>query len=269
MRRLACAVVALLLVSSQSVASARPAPRVQAPECALSALERQLVEEIASELFFDTVWVAESTHGLERGFALSLVGLDAGNIGNVTRIGECGRAETFVPFCERDFELPIVRCSRLACEAAGVDTVEVSLSGGKPKYKKRETLEYNATTFAGTVVYDPYPTVVWRTVAAAPATYGVSASLFRRPVVTPTGGTAIDFTHSGSVTIKVVDGEITSLEIHLAFPMLGGANPQVVLDASFDAEGVGTGSVRRGAETLATISGDRNLVITWTGACGQ
>lgn len=269
MRTLTCAVVTLLLVASPVAMRSSAAPRAQAPECQLTALERQLVEEIVTELFNETVWVAENTHGLERGFGLSLVGVDAGNIGRLTRIGECERARSFVPFCERDFELPIVRCSVLACEAAGVDTIEVSLSGGKPKYKKRATLQYDATTFAGTVVYDPFPTVVWRTVVAAPDTYAVSASLFRRPVVTPMNGAPIDITHSGSVSIKIVAGEITSLEIDLAFPALVEGQPQVLMDISFDAEGRGTGTLRRGEETIATFSGDRNLVITWNGACGQ
>jgi hypothetical protein len=269
MRGLICAVVTLLVASSNTLANAPASPRVQGPDCSLTALERQLVAEVVTELFYDTVWVADSAGGLDRGFGLSLVGLDTGHIGHVTRIGGCSRAETFVPFCERDVELPIVRCSRLACEAAGVDTIEVSISGGKPKYKKRETLEYDATTFAGSVIYDPYPTVVWRTVAAEPETYGVSASIFRGPVVTPTGGSANDLTHSGSVAVKVVAGEITSLEIHLAFPMLVAGHPQVLADVSFDANGVGSGTIRRGPETLATISGERDLTITWTGACGQ
>jgi hypothetical protein len=269
MKGLARIVAVLLFVSCPVITSVSAAPRAQAPECALTALERQLVEEIVTELFSDSVWVAESTHGIERGFALSLVGADLGNIGHVTRIGECSRAESFVPFCERDFEMPLVRCSLLACEAAGVDTVEVSLSGGKPKYKKRTTLQYDATTFTGTVVYDPFPTAVWRTVVTAPDTYAVSASLFRRPVVTPTGGAPIDLTHSGSVAIKVVAGEITSLEIDLAFPALVAGQPQVLADISFDGAGRGSGTLRRGEETLATFSGDRSLVVTWTGACGQ
>ncbi len=267
MRGLACAVVALLCVSGQSATSAVPAPHAQGPECKLTALERQLVEEIVTELVNDAVWVAQSTGGADRGFALSLVGADAGNIGHVTRLGECEGAQSFVPFCEPDFELPIVRCSVLACEAAGVDTIEVSLAGGKPKYKKRTTLRYDATTFAGTVVYDPFPTVVWRTVAVAPDTYAVSASVFRRPVVTPAGGAPIDLTHSGSVSIKVVAGEISSLEIDLAFPALVAGAPQVLADISFDAEGRGSGTLRRGEETIATFSGDHNLMITWNDAC--
>jgi hypothetical protein len=133
-------------------------------------------------------------------------------------------------------------------------------------YKKRATLRYDATTFAGTVVYDPYPTAVWRTVAVEPDTYSVSASVFRRPVVTPTGGTAIDLTHSGSAAVKLVGGESTSLEIHVAFPTLIAGGPQVLLDVSFDAQGMGSGTLRRGGETLATVSGDRNLVPTWSGA---
>ena len=161
-----------------------------------------------------------------------------------------------------------MRCSRLACEAAGVDTVEASISGGKPKYNKRTTLQYEATTFAGTVVYDPYPTVVWRTVEVEPETYSVSASIFRRPIVTPSGGTPVDLTHSGSVAIKTVAGEITSLEIHLAFPSLVDGEPQVLLDVSFDPQGVGTGTLRRGGETIATLSGERSLAITWSGPCG-
>jgi hypothetical protein len=120
----------------------------------------------------------------------------------VTRTGPCDEAETFVPFRERDVELPTARCLRLAGEAPGVDTIKASLSGGKPKYRKRMTLEYDATTFAGTVVCDPYPTVVWRTVEVEPGTHGISASLFRLPVATPTGGTPIDLTHSGSIAIS-------------------------------------------------------------------
>jgi hypothetical protein len=237
--------------------------------CPLSALERQLVEEIVTETVNDAVWVANSAHDAERGFALSLVGVDTGHIGSFTRIGPCGRAETFVPFCDRDFELPIVRCLLLECEAAGVDTVEVSISGGKPKYKKRTTLQYDATAFAGTVVYDPFPEVVWRTVEVSPGTYSVSASVFRRPVVTPAGGTPLDFTHTGSVSIKLVDREITSLEVDLAFPTLVAGEPQIVVDISYDAQAMGTGTIRRGDETLATISGDASVVIAWTGACGS
>jgi hypothetical protein len=269
MRGLVCAVAGLLLFSSPTIGSASAQPRGQAPGCALGELERQLVTEIVTELFLDTVWIAESTHGAERGFALSLVGVDAGNIGSATRIGGCDGAETFVPFCERDFELPIARCLRLACEAAGIDTVEVSLSGGKPKYKKRMMLQYDATTFVGTVVYDPYPTVVWRTVEVEPGTYAISASLFRRPVATPTGGTPVDLTHSGSIAIKIVAGEITSIESHIAFPTLVAGEPQLLVDLSFDADGVGTGSIRRGGETLANLSGKRDLVIVWSEPCGQ
>lgn len=267
MRGLACAVAALVLFSIPAPGNAMDLSGAQGPECSLGALERQLVQEIVTELFSDAVWVAESTHGVERGFALSLVGADAGNIGHVTRIGTRDGAETFVPFCERDFELPIIRCSRLACEATGVDTIEVSVSGGKPKYKKRTTLEYAASTFAGTVVYDPYPTAIWRAVEHAPDTYSVSASLFRRPVATPTGGSPVDLTHSGSVTIKVVAGEITSLEMHLAFPALVASEPQILVDLSFDAKGVGTGSIRRGAEILATLAGNRDLTVIWEGTC--
>lgn len=267
MRHIVCAAALVLVLVSGGRASV--ASQSKGPSCPLSPLERQLVEEIVTELFTDTIWVAESAQGVERGFALSLVGVDAGNIGSVFRIGSCDGAETFVPFCERDFELPIARCSRLACEAAGVDTIEVSLSGGKPKYKKRMTLEYDATTFAGTVVYDPYPSVVWRTVEVEPDTYGISASIFRRPVATPTGSAPIDLTHSGSIAIKVVAGEITSVEFHLAFPTLVAGESQVVVDLSFDAEGVGTGSIRRGGETLATLSGNRNLALSWAGTCGQ
>jgi hypothetical protein len=268
MKRAVCAAALALIVGSSGYASADPGPR--GPSCPLTSTHRQLVEEVVTELVADAVWVGSNAHGAERGFALSLVGVDTGHIGSFTRIGPCARAETFVPFCDRDFELPIVRCLLLECEAAGVDTVEASISGGKPKYKKRTTLEYDATAFAGTVVYDPFPEVVWRTVEVAPGSYSVSANVFRRPVVTPSGETSLDLTHSGSVSIKIVDGEITSLEVDLAFPTLVAGEPQIVVDISFDARAVGTGTIRRGDETLATISGKgANVVIAWSGDCGQ
>jgi hypothetical protein len=267
MKRVMCAVALALTLVSGGGTSVASQPR--GPSCPLSALERQLVEEIVTETVNDAIWVAGSTHGAERGFAISLVGVDTGHIGSFTRIGPCSRAETFVPFCDRDFELPIVRCLLLDCEAAGVDTVEASISGGKPKYKKRTTLEYDATAFAGTVVYDPFPEALWRTVEVAPGTSSVSANLFRRPVVTPTGGTPLDLTHSGSVSIKLVDGEITSIEAALAFPMLVTGEPQIVVNISYDAQALGAGTIRRGTETLATISGDASATITWTGGCGS
>jgi len=265
MKRIVCAAALALLVVPSGWASA--APESQGPSCPLSALERQLVEEVVKELTLDAIWVAGNEHGLDRGFALSLVGIDRGYLGAVTRIGPCERARTFIPSCERDFELPIVRCSRLSCEAAGVDTVEVSVSGGKSKYKKRETLQYDTTAIPGTVVYDPYPTVVWRTVEVEPGTYSVSASIFRRPVFTPTGGSAVDLTHAGSVSAKIVGGEITSIEIDLAFPMLGAGEPQLVVDLSLDAAGDGSGVIRRGSDLLATISGRQEVTLAWTGPC--
>ena len=267
MKRVICAAALALTLMSGGGTTAVSKPI--GPSCPLSALERQLVEEIVTEAVNDAIWVASSTHGAERGFALSLAGVDTGHIGSFTRIGPCSRAETFVPFCDRDFELPIVRCLLLECEAAGVDTVEASISGGKPKYKKRTTLAYDATTFAGTVVYDPFPEAVWRTVEVAPGTYSVSASVFRRPVVTPAGGAPLDLTHTGSVSITLVDGEITSIEVDLAFPTLVTGEPQIVVDISYDAQALGAGTIRRGGETLATISGDASAVITWTGACGS
>ena len=267
MKRFMCVATLAILVISSGRASAAPPSR--GPSCPLAPLERQLVEEIVGEVFTDAVWVASNGHGVDRGFALSLVGTDSAHLGAVTRIGACEEAETFVPFCERDGELPLVRCSRLACEAAGVDTVEVSISGGKPKYKKRTALEYAAATFSGSVVYDPFPSVVWRTVEVEPGTYSVSASLFRRPVVTPVGGAPVDLTHAGAVSVKIVAGEITSIELDLAFPTLVPGEPQLVADISFDAQALGTGVIRRGGETLATVSGDGEVVITWSGACAE
>lgn len=267
MKRVISVAALALIVSSSGYAFADPGQ--VGPSCPVTSMQRQLVEEVVTEIVNDAVWVANNAHGVDRGFALSLVGVDVGHLGAVTRIGPCGRAETFVPFCERDIELPIVRCSILECEAAGVDTIEVSISGGKPKYKKRTTLQYDAAAFAGTVVYDPFPEVVWRTVEVSPGIYSISANVFRRPVVTPAGEAPIDLTHTGSVSIKVVDGEITSLEVDVAFPMLVDGEPQVVVDISFDARAVGVGMIRRGDETLATISGDGSAVIAWTGACGQ
>jgi hypothetical protein len=265
MKRIVYAAAVVLIVLSGGRASA--APQSGGPSCPLAPLHRQLVEEIVAEVFNDAVWVAANEHDVDRGFALSLVGTDSAYLGAVTRIGACEKARTFVPFCERDGDLPLVRCSRLACEAAGVDTVEVSISGGKPKYNKRTTLEYAATTLSAVVVYDPFPSVVWRTVEVEPGTYSVSANLFRRPVVTPAGGAPVDLTHAGAVSVKIVAGEITSVELDLAFPMLVPGEAQLVADISFDAQGVGTGAIRRGGETLATVSGDGDVLITWSGAC--
>jgi hypothetical protein len=267
MKRVVCATALALLIISSGQASA--APQSPGPSCPLSALERQLVEEIVVKVLNDTIWVAQSAHGSERGFALSLVGVDAAHIGAVTRIGPCEKAKSFVPYCERDFELPLVRCSRLACEAANVDTVEVSVSGGRPKYKQRTALQYATTAIPGSVVYNPFPSVVWRTVEVEPGTYAISSNVFRRTIFTPAGASALDLTHSGSIAVKVVGGEITSVEIDLAFPMLVPGEPQLVVDLSFDAAGDGSGAIRRGNELLATLSGHEAVTIAWTGPCAE
>jgi hypothetical protein len=66
-----------------------------------------------------------------------------------------------------------------------------------------------------------------------------------------------------------VAGEITFVASHHAFPMVVAGEPQVVVDISFDARAVSTGAIRRGDETLATISGDVSAEVTRTGACGE
>lgn len=241
--------------------------RAGAPACPLSADARLLVEEIVEEAALDAVWVATNAHGLERGYALSLVGVDGGSTGTVFRIGECERRRSFDPYCERDPETGFVRCSRLACEAAGVDTVEVSISLGRPKLNKREPLRYATTTVAGEAVYEPFPSVVWRTVSTPEDRLGISAGIFRRVTVTPTGGQPIDLTHQGSVSISKSGDAITSLEIVLAFPLVAGGEPQVVVEVAYDGEGHATGVIRQGGRTLATIAGATELSVAWEDAC--
>lgn len=236
-------------------------------ECPLSPEARVLVEEVVKKLALDSVWVATNAHGLERGYALSLVGIEGGSIGTVFRIGECEKPKTFDPFCERDPETGFVRCSRLGCEAAGVDTIDVSVSLGRPKLAKREPLRYATTTVPGEAVYEPFPTVVWRTVKTPDDRLGISAGIFRRVMVTPTGGTPIDLTHQGSVSASESGGEITSLEIQLAFPLVSPGRPQVVAEVTFDPEGQATGVIRQGTRTLATVSGTAELAVAWDPAC--
>jgi len=189
--------VAVLLASIAGASPAGASTTRRAPVCTLSALERRLIEVVVTDAVADAMWEAGNAHDVDRSFALSLVGGDIAYLGAVTRIGDCTKAKTFVPTCERDREAAVVRCVRLGCEAPNV---------------------------AGTVTSDPFPSVTWRTVEIARGTYAVSANVFRRPVLTPSDGASIDLTHSGAISAKVADGELASLEVELAFDDTGVAS---------------------------------------------
>lgn len=245
-------------------------------ECGVSAPGRQLVEELVHESLMDLVHSTIHTHPGERGFASQLVGVDQGNIGFLTLIGECTEQSAFDPYCEGPIEgePPVdafaadhTKCSRLACEAANVGLATMYWTmAPEVSPDVRHAFTYETTSPAGTAVADPNPFLVWRYDLSTPGELEVSSALDRELVVTPTGGAAVDLGHTGSLVANMVGEEITTVVFTATFPDLvpGGAT---TLELTLDAETNGTGSLRQGATTVATFSGafafDAPLAVAW------
>ena len=212
----------------------------------------------------DAVHSAVNTHTMERGFASQLVGVHVTNIGHLTLVEECSGPSSVDPYCEyavgggppeEPFYEDHDKCSRLGCEAANVGTATMYWTM-RPETDPdvRHAFTYATTAPPGEAVADPNPLLVWRYDLTTADAVTVSSDLDRALVVTPTGGDAIDLDHTGTISVNQVEFEPTGASLTLEFPDLAPAGP-ATLEVTLDAEAAGTGALRLGADTIATIGG--------------
>src|SRR5688500_5901049 len=74
------------------------APDAATVTCSVAGDARSLFEELVKESLMDLVHTTVETHPGQRGFASQLVGVEQGNIGHLTLLGECTEATTFDPY---------------------------------------------------------------------------------------------------------------------------------------------------------------------------
>lgn len=253
------------------------APDAMAAVCQVSENRRALMEELVHKSLMDLVHTTSETHGpQDRGFASQLVGVNQGYIGHLTLFEVCSGPSSFDPYCEyagspEPADDPFYddhdKCMRLGCEADGVGTSTMYWTM-RPEEDpgERHTFSYQTTSPAGEAVADPNPFHVWRYDFTETDTVTVTSEIDRSLVITPTGGDAIDLDDTGTLTATKVDDEITGVSLDLAFPafLSGGAT---TVEISLDGEGLSTGSVRQGEQTIAEVTGafafDAPLVFAW------
>lgn len=240
--------------------------------CAVTDDARSLMEELVQEALMDVVHTAVETHPQERGFSMHLIGVDEYFIGRLTLLGECTEESSFDPYCAGGdpgdpFYDDHDQCSRLGCEAANIGLNEMYWTM-KPETdpEARHAFTYATTSPAGEAVADPNPYLVWRYDLTTPDMVTVTSQLDRALVVTPTGGDPVDLDHTGSLSATQVDFEPTGAALNLEFPDFLG-DDATTLELSLDAEANGTGELRQGDQTIATITGvfgfDSPLVFSW------
>ena len=288
MKRLVGSWFAVLLVAAVAPAcgdNQDPAPAADAggssPDaasaCQVSDHARSLLEELVHEGLMDVVHTTVETHGpQERGFSSQLVGVNQGYIGHLTLFEVCSGPSSYDPYCEyagspEPADDPFYddhdKCSQLGCEAEGVGTSTMYWTM-RPETDpaERHAFTYETTAPAGEAVADPNPLLVWRYDLTTPDTVTVTSDLERSLVVTPTGEDAIDLGHTGTLSAAQAEDEITGVTLDLSFPSFLSGGPTNV-EVSLDSEGVATGIVRRGEQTIANVSGafafDAPLAFEW------
>ncbi len=260
----------------------KPASGMIRFSCPISTLGRRLLEETVSKLLRDAFFVSIQSHNLDRGFALSLVGVEQAYRGVTFLTKECTGPATFEAFCEfanipagepiPPFWMTHDRCLRLACEGARIDLVQVYMTM-RPKTAPddRHPFRFSTVAPAGTAVYDPNPSVVWRIDQTVAGKLVVSASISNRLIITPTTGEPINLTHAGTIVVTQSSNEILSGSLQICFSALASSSTTpTVVTFNLGTEG-GTGAVSYGPQKIATISGSPSspLVFTWEGDCAD
>lgn len=244
------------------------AARISQAACPVPNTTKPYIEEIVSDLVLDATFVTANVHAQDRGFALSLFGVDKARLGQLLLAQECTQPQTFDPFYE-EFGRRMTSFLQLVCEARGTDVIKVAIaSTTEQRLSAFHFLRYNATRYPGRVDYNPYPSVDWRTIKSAGGNFFVSAAVFRGLTFTPTGGAPIDLTHVGTLSGTVVKNQATASTVYALFPSVTASGQPLVVNARVDENGVASGNIRVGRDTLATISGTGfGAVVTWQDNC--
>lgn len=233
--------------------------------CPVPADRQGYVTEIVQKLTFDLAFVGSTVHGRDRGFALSLFGIDTGFLGQLLLVQECTERQVFEPFLESILDPPMTIRSQIICEGPGVDVVKIeAASVALSRHGDFSKLTYPATRFSGTVLYEPFPTVDWRTVKTDADDFMVSAAIYRRLTFTPTGKNDVDLTHIGALSLAVVDSEPAWGLVQAAFPNVAIDGQPISVEVQINAAGDASGVIKSADNTLAVISGTAfETIITW------
>jgi len=237
-------------------------------ECPIPADRKPLVQEIVSKLVFDLAFVTDNVHAMDRGFALSLFGIDEGALGQLALAKECTRRKVFTPTYDTRENGKVQRL-RVICDGPGVDRIQIAIASGKQATPSAfKLLRYPATRFDGEVRYDPFPSANWRSLKRADGDFTVSAEIFRQLTFTPTAGAAIDLTHHALLTGRVLGNEAVAANAHVVLPGVTTTGFPLVADVRIDEAGNASGAVQVNGATIGSVSGmGFEMSITWTGEC--
>ena len=236
-------------------------------DCLVPQDRQGYITEIVSKLTFDVSFVGTNIHNRDRGFALSLFGVDQGPLGQLLLVQDCKAYQEFQPDFERAGA--IVRRLQVVCEAAGIDILRVAIASGvRTKSSAFRRLAYDATRYSGTVIYDPFVSADWRTVSSVPGDFATGTAVSRRLIFTPTGGSAVDLTHLGALSASVVANQPTRGRVHVVFPNVTNNGQFLEVDVRIDEKGAAKGTIESDDVVLATVSGEASgVTVLWQGDC--
>jgi hypothetical protein len=239
--------------------------------CALSGLERELIEQHVNELFVAASYSTTQTHGggdapIDLAFAADLVALDVGVLQNASFVFPCTEPTTFEPSCESTlspeplddpFFTEHDRCFRLGCAGVDQPIVDVYFTM-KPIASADERHEFTTETAspAGTSVYRENPLWSWTADLSTPGTVLIHANIGISHVFTLDDET-VNVSHTGTADgshIEQLPDDLVTVDLNLAFDAL-----EAEVDVHADEEGELSGGVTVDGEQLATLSGPINL----------
>lgn len=246
-----------------------PSSHLLANECPLSPAERTLLQEAAIRNRQEAAWIVGSSSIVaSRAYARNLIGSTSAHIGVATLAQQCTAPITYEPYCEPcngDQPCPALRrCSQLACEHAGVDTVRAWWEPAPFSYRTDQPY------FQGhQVAYALEPTTRIRYDTRSPGM--LSIQWFANDDATVTAG------GSTSNASSIVLGRGARNEsgpqyaaVQAFYPRLGQALSLIRLNLNIDEHGVLSGDIRTNALSLATItenSSEQLVQIDWIAAC--
>jgi hypothetical protein len=224
-------------------------------ECPVPVDRQGYVTEIVQKLTFDLAFVGINVHDLDRGFALSLFGIDTGSLGQLLLIDECTQREVFDSYVESVRQPPMIRRLQLICEGPGVDVIRVEAASGRVgENGDFSKLTYRTTRFPGAVVYEPFPMADWRTVKTGTDDFTVGAAIYRRLTFDPIRTDRVDLTHIGALSLRVVNDKSAWGLVQAVFPNVAVDGQPVTVEVQINATG----------DALAVISGTAfEPIIAW------
>ncbi len=118
------------------------------------------------------------------------------------------------------------------------------------------------------MLYQPFPAAEWRTVKTAPEDFTGGAAIYRRLTLQRAGEAAVDLTHIGALSFRVVANEPQWGLLQLVFPNVSNNGDPVTARVRIHVGGKASGTVRSGDTVLGKVSGTGfDSMVTWRGEC--